>query len=258
MLEHHGSFNFPPDDAVLWRFMDFTKFVSLLQTRRLYFSVVAAMEDPFEGAFTRRIVEGNITGYNSRDASKSEEDNYRQYLKDLEDMRKNTCLSCWHMNEHESAAMWKLYLKSDEGIAIKTTFRDMAMAFEDTEDEVFAAIVNYINYDTDEYPLNNAFFPLLHKRKSFAHEAEMRLLWWYGSDHNRKVIAKERPFGPEPEADYTGRGRSVPVNLKALLQHVYVAPNAQRWFLDVVGASVADAGLTCRVTQSDLLRDPVW
>lgn len=30
-------------------------------------------------------------------------------------------VSSWHMNEHESTAMWRLYLKSDEGLAIRTT-----------------------------------------------------------------------------------------------------------------------------------------
>ncbi len=30
-------------------------------------------------------------------------------------------VSCWHENETESEAMWKLYLKSGDGVAIQTT-----------------------------------------------------------------------------------------------------------------------------------------
>ena len=27
---------------------------------------------------------------------------------------KEVAVNCWHLNEHESAAMWKVYLKSNE------------------------------------------------------------------------------------------------------------------------------------------------
>jgi hypothetical protein len=33
-----------------------------------------------------------------------------------------SAINCWHTNEHESAAMWKLCLKSDEEIAVQSTY----------------------------------------------------------------------------------------------------------------------------------------
>ena len=38
----------PKDDAVLWRYMDFTKFVDLLDKRALWFARVDTFKDPFE------------------------------------------------------------------------------------------------------------------------------------------------------------------------------------------------------------------
>ena len=38
MYETHPLFVAPPGDALLWRYMDFTKFVSLLDTSSLFFS----------------------------------------------------------------------------------------------------------------------------------------------------------------------------------------------------------------------------
>ena len=35
-------------------------------------------------------------------------------------------INCWHESDHESAAMWKLYAKDDNGIAIKTDFDSLA------------------------------------------------------------------------------------------------------------------------------------
>jgi hypothetical protein len=36
--------------------------------------------------------------------------------------RQWTYANSWHLNEFESAAMWELYLKTPEGIALETTF----------------------------------------------------------------------------------------------------------------------------------------
>ena len=44
----------PPNlDVPIWRYMDFTKFVSLLQNRGLFFPTVTQLNDPFEGSFAR-------------------------------------------------------------------------------------------------------------------------------------------------------------------------------------------------------------
>ena len=42
--------NPPPADTILWRYMDFTKFVSLLEKRSLFFARADKLGDPFEGA----------------------------------------------------------------------------------------------------------------------------------------------------------------------------------------------------------------
>ena len=40
----------PTDEAILWRYMDFTKFVSLLDKQALFFASITSLEDPFEGS----------------------------------------------------------------------------------------------------------------------------------------------------------------------------------------------------------------
>jgi hypothetical protein len=34
-------------------------------------------------------------------------------------------ISCWHMNEHESAAMWKLYSSSNDAVCIRSVYRHL-------------------------------------------------------------------------------------------------------------------------------------
>ena len=50
MYKEHEAFTPPLSDTVLWRYMDFTKFVSLLEKQALFFAR-ADKHDPFEGAW---------------------------------------------------------------------------------------------------------------------------------------------------------------------------------------------------------------
>ena len=50
----HGEAKLPEDlDTKIWRYMDFTKFVSLLETRSLFFVRADSFTDPFEGTWPR-------------------------------------------------------------------------------------------------------------------------------------------------------------------------------------------------------------
>ncbi len=53
MYEENAFFNSPPMDAVLWKYLDFTKFVSLLDKNTLFFVRADKLGDPFEGSYSR-------------------------------------------------------------------------------------------------------------------------------------------------------------------------------------------------------------
>ena len=44
---------------------------------------------------------------------------------------KSHYISCWHMNEAESAGMWKLYSRSSDAVCIRTDYRTLAKALPD-------------------------------------------------------------------------------------------------------------------------------
>ncbi|MFN8224152.1 MAG: hypothetical protein U0R50_13000 [Gaiellales bacterium] len=46
----HPVFNAPPDDTVVWRYIDLAKLISLLDHRALYFARADTLGDPHEGA----------------------------------------------------------------------------------------------------------------------------------------------------------------------------------------------------------------
>jgi hypothetical protein len=253
MLEPHPDLTAPPDDAVLWRFMDFTKFVALLETSDLYFGNVTAMQDTHEGALTRPTLEGL-----RRMCEKVDPESKASAFTALTSLYRKTpalvCVSCWHRNWHESAAMWQLHLKSDEGVAVRTTYADMRRAFAATSDRVYTATVKYLDYASEEISLGNIFFPVVHKRKSFEHEAEVRLIWW-NSDGADTLLPTADDGSTEA---YRAMGRPIRIDLQSLVQQVYVSPTAQGWFAELVGAVTKRYGLTCPVIKSDLYADPIW
>ena len=87
----------PADDAKLWRYMDLSKFIDLLDTSTLYLTRAALFEDRFEGSYPKANAVEPQGDPSSRLAP------LRRKLRDW------YYVNCWHMNEYEPAAMWDLY-----------------------------------------------------------------------------------------------------------------------------------------------------
>lgn len=53
MYKLHELFIEPQDqNAKIWRYIDFTKFVSLIDSQELFFARADKFDDPFEGSFS--------------------------------------------------------------------------------------------------------------------------------------------------------------------------------------------------------------
>ena len=131
-------FDVPPEEQFLWRYMDFTKFVSLLESASLFFPRVDILGDSLEGTVTQVTIDARrkMLGVAEEQIKRSMQEHSGRLPVELEsrlfetdkvlaDMlrwsRQWTYISCWHINDGESAAMWRLYAKSDEAIAVRTT-----------------------------------------------------------------------------------------------------------------------------------------
>jgi len=100
------------------------------------------------------------------------------------------------MNNYESAAMWKLYLKTNEGIAIQTTCKKLIEALDKIAQPVYISIVKYIDYDNDFIDeFGNIMSPFVHKRKSFIHNTPYinfyKILWYKCLFSSCKIRIKE-------------------------------------------------------------------
>ncbi|PIQ21065.1 MAG: hypothetical protein COW65_11240 [Cytophagales bacterium CG18_big_fil_WC_8_21_14_2_50_42_9] len=231
--------------------MDFTKFISLIDSRTLYFTRADKFEDPFEGSLPKI----NITSRKFVPLSVPEVD-HENYLAAVHALglighnwRRFTAINCWHENEHESAAMWKLYLKSDEGIAIQSTYKLLKESIID-EENVYIGKVNYIDYEKGYIDARNILNAFFHKRKSFEHEREIRALIM--------KLPLRGTGNMNSEKDTIINGLKIKVDVEKLIQNVYIAPNSPQWFSDLVDAVVKKYSYNFRINHSHLNNSPLY
>ena len=166
----HPAFIEPKDqNARLWRYMDFSRFLSLLDRRGLFFPSIATLSasDPYEGepAF-----------YRIEAARSVGEEELRRLRLQYQVFSHLNFFSCWHMNDNESDAMWKIYLRAGEGVAIQSTIRRLIACFRNTTDTVYIGEVQYVDHATLRPTLENAGYSnYMFKRLAFQHEREVRV-----------------------------------------------------------------------------------
>lgn len=242
MVEQHKLLKWPLDKKVrVWRYMDFAKFISLLATSKLFLTRVDNLEDKFEGSVSelnllyREIIPQGIPvkAINSYKKLISERGNINKSLKE------KMAVNCWHLNEYESAAMWKLYSYSNGGIAIQSTFESLKSSIVD-EKIIFIGLVNYLDYQNDFINDGNIFIPFFTKRKSFIHERELRVLFSSLKD------------------EIKNGGVFVEVDLKIMIDKVYISPYSPKWHEDLIESLIHKYGYDFTVVHSDFNKDAVF
>ncbi|MGD0954016.1 MAG: hypothetical protein ABR985_16770 [Methanotrichaceae archaeon] len=265
MYIDHPAFEKPEDkNAKIWRYMDFTQFVSLLDMNTLYFSRLDFLSDPYEGSLplaninkrNKGFTEETIKLYKSIFPSFDYDEYMKQYIKrsswTKQEERKLFFINFWHLNEYESHAMWNQYSKNG-GIAIQSTFDKLCNSLSKIDRTIWIGKVKYIDYRTEAIPEDNTLKPLLHKRKSFEHERELRAIVqpldpglkipYDYADAIEEILKKQ---GQSTRGIYLG------VDLETLIERIYVSPLAEDWLVNLVKSIIRKYRLDKEVEFSSL------
>jgi|PersoiStandDraft_1058852.scaffolds.fasta_scaffold29681_2 hypothetical protein len=244
----HAVFIAPTNKEVtIWRYLDLSKFVSMLATSSLFFARADCLGDPLEGSSSRPSVANRpelIADFAKEHGAVGDIESESRRMAGIisqtqQEQLKRTYVNCWHMNEHESAAMWRLYAKSDEAIAIKSRYSTLVRCI---DEHCYVGQIVYLDYEVDPMPQGNALIPFVCKRMSFEHEHELRAVTTLNS-----ADGKAHPTGIQKSVD-----------LNALIETVYVSPLSATWFKETVMDLTQKYGLQKQVLQSNLLVDPVY
>ncbi len=219
----------PAPRTSLWRYLELWKLAHLLQTSKLWFPRITELGDPFEGSALRYADDPRVG----------------RLPEARRGLRNVLYVSCWCASRYESAALWGLY-GGPHGVAIRSTAARLREALEPYEAPVYLGRVRYLDY---RRPIrarpDDLGLTVFAKRRSFAHEQEVRAVAWL--DPGVTARARKRVETP--------LGLAVPVDLKRLINAVYVSPRASDAVLDTVRGLV---GRAWPVHRSDLDREPVF
>ena len=234
----------PPQDtqARIWRYMDFAKFVDVIERRELFFSRADRLGDRFEGTLSKANASVTLLRYPDPDRPKMLE----QLKRSLAWQREWVYVNCWHLGDYESAAMWQQYTLSGRAMAIQSTFARLKSVL---PSEAHLGTVNYVDYDSTPIPESNLFWAFLCKRRSFKHEQEVRAMIW-------RAPTKDGAFALDVHNDKDGL--PVQIDVDELVERVIVSPTSPDWYLGLVSRIRARLGYGFPVTRSELDEQPLF
>jgi len=212
-------------DSKLWRYYDVIKFLSLVNGE-LYFARADKFKDKYEGAIPRQnylhfaeLYRGRtgLKGYNAdihADKADNRADIKKEFLEEFSKRKKKVAISCWHLNESESAAMWEVYSRAGQGIAVCTTHNKLQRINKPSGYEMEMLKVHYIDFENDfhEGYIDNELLPFKIKRKEFEYEHEFRILLY---KNNLEGLPEE--------------GIKIPVDTWELIEEIIASPEMKEY-----------------------------
>ena len=216
-------------DTIVWKYLDLSKFLDLLISRKLFMSRSDKFEDQYEGTFSEPTFE----------EIKKLAANNTEFLSYYKSHREKVVVSSWHINEYESFAMWQIFTQNSEGLAIQSTIGRLQKALEVEKDfKQYIGEVNYIDYKKEYIPFDDMFFPFLFKRKSFQYEREVRIL----ADLSEQEIK-------------INDGLKIDIDINQLIEKIYIHPKSENWYKKLVIELVDKLGFDFEIEKSDLESD---
>ena len=236
--------NSPSDSGKIWRFVDFAKFMGLLEDKALFFCRSDRLGDDFEGHYSNAPLRANVT-YISADSPPKTDYNV---LLDEEDvtpikehnlqLRQSVFINCWNLNNYESYNLWRLY-SANKGVAIQSTFGRLKESLKSSPERVNVGRVTYIDWDEHDVPVGNSLYPFVYKRNNFESENELRALYWdIDNRYGNKL------------------GINIPINLEILVENIYIYPMSSQWHHDLVQSILKRYNLNVNVRTSKLSEKP--
>lgn len=273
------------DDQVIRRFVELPKLFELISAGRTFFPTVGTLRtlDPFECGISitqatrktgrrtlvseamslvRYLPEDYASGDIVEDYKRCEKilkrssvSALRQHVTEMRLilMQSRVVCNCWHAEERESDAMWKLYA-GNIGVMLVSRIGKLRAAIRGRYSRVFCspnpqeytiAPVRYVEPNRlDRLPAFYVQRPWLLKRTSFAHEREIRvshqLPWIIGPDNG---------------------GMLIDMDAAKLISEIVLSPFNPTWadapVVSAITAILEKRGFTVPIRKSDHMRPPV-
>jgi len=157
-------------------------------------------------------------------------------------------VNCWTISQHESYALWKIYLGgSKAGVAIRTTISKLRNSInsvkQDFDEDIFIGKVQYSDFIDEP---SNRFKIITTKNKFYDYENELRLI----------IINYPLSEGGIKVPYNISYGKFVQVNNEKLINEIYLSPFVGNWFVSVFINTIKKiAPYLCKNIRVSLIKD---
>lgn len=246
---------YPKENYRIVKYMDLTKFVSLLQKKSLFFCRLDKLEDHFEGTTAKSNWKKRYEWHAMRHlrSEKFKKLTNEEILKNVEEdfeaerkMKALRCICCWNISDFESAALWKIYSNFSQGIMITSQISSLIESFKETQENVDLSEVKYLNHSIDDMPDGNMMYPVIHKNKAYSYEKELRLI--HTVDFGNGLLY-------DWSKEEIEQGKYLILNLDKLIDEVILSPYSPNWYIELIENLCEIYGLKTKIMKSELSRE---
>ena len=205
-----------PDTQKIWRYINFEKCKSLIEDSALFFCRADKFkDDKWEGVLPIKVIEKYMLEAKTLPSDDGDVYSYLKWHKEKE--ARSHLINCWHVNDKESFAMWKIYCQDHHlSIAIQSSIGRLKKSFDATKERIWVGEVEYIDFREKEFGnrifnvnIPNTLKTFLLKWHYFTYEKEIRaILNKAYSKHKEKI------------------GIPVKIDLSKLVDCIYLSPTA--------------------------------
>ncbi|MBN2789619.1 MAG: hypothetical protein JXR69_05480 [Candidatus Delongbacteria bacterium] len=236
------------DNLVLWKYMDVSKFLSIITRNALFFSRIDRFNDNHEGTFTK----GSIEHYMKESRIKINEEDINHF----ENNSQYLYVNCWFASDVESETLWNRYGSKNGSLAIKSNIKLIKSQYpenfcakgEDTVNNLlkFQRIckVKYIDYKTEHPDITEFISPACFKKREYNLENEVRIIHWV------RHLNNDRPI------DETGL--YLPANINELVDLIYISPHSPSYLEDAINDILKKFNFNFKCEKSTLTKQPEY
>jgi len=211
----------PAENSKVWRYMNFNKFFDLLSKNKLYFVRLDKLSDNYEGTLShidKLEIKNNYEKLECKIPKKEVLDRTNADITHIHKDRMFTLVNCWTNNQIESYAYWKIYLDNQPcGVAIQTKFHKLKKSIIDNRFKFKYHKVYYALKPERRTQLSVTY----RKNKFYRFEKELRIA----------TFGHYESFGGYPKYEH---GVEIEVDLRSLIEKIYISPFASAYFYDFV------------------------
>ena len=274
------SFAIPPSDSFLWRYVDFSKFVSMLIKKSLYFSKASLFKDPFEGAigildnkksYDRSMLFALLVAHMTAPTDHSDPPPPSKEITDkalniIEAIDKN------NLNVEDARLVEKAQSLATQMSDTRPLKRDITFVncWHENAYESDAMWMLYSKDITNALAIRTTYEKLYH---ALDRDPDIQIGRVNYIDFNKSFSAtnssqwyKRQSFAHEKEvravlmsqdSKYLS-GIEVPINLNILIEKIYISPYADSWFTEIVKDIATKYGIDKQILHSDLSKKPLY